>query len=158
MGHLDICNISYGKKKRRESNCQFDSQALKVGNQPDLGACRWSAIHRWKALKESYKFALDLIIIEGLNKKLWFLKVPGVQIGTVSGLLGSPGTKSHSDVGAVERHKEYYMGEGDGFLQVWAVVNLVNPELPVACPNTKGAPKSELNNLLVGLMHVQINK
>jgi len=31
-------------------------------------------------------------------------------------LLGSPGTKSHSDVGrAVGRHKEYYMGEGGGF-------------------------------------------
>jgi len=34
----------------------------------------------------------------------------------VSGLLlGSPGTKSHSDVGAVGRHREYYMGEGGGF-------------------------------------------
>jgi hypothetical protein len=35
---------------------------------------------------------------------------------TISGLLfGSPGTKSHSDVGATERHREYYMGEGGGF-------------------------------------------
>jgi len=34
----------------------------------------------------------------------------------VSGLfLGSLGTKSHSDVGVVGRHKEYYMGEGGGF-------------------------------------------
>ncbi len=34
----------------------------------------------------------------------------------VSGLfLGNPGTKSHSDVGAVGRHKEYYMGEGGDF-------------------------------------------
>jgi len=38
---------------------------------------------------------------------------------TVSGLfLGSPGTKSHSNVGAARRHKEYYMGEGGGFLRV----------------------------------------
>jgi hypothetical protein len=29
--------------------------------------------------------------------------------------LGSLGTKSHSDVGAVERHIIYYMGEGGGF-------------------------------------------
>ncbi len=30
------------------------------------------------------------------------------------------------------------MGEGGGFPQVWAVVSLVSPESPVACPNTKG--------------------
>jgi hypothetical protein len=40
----------------------------KVGNRPDLGVCRWNATHRWKALKESYKFSLDLIPIEGLSK------------------------------------------------------------------------------------------
>jgi len=35
------------------------------------------------------------------------------------------------------------------------VVSLVSPELLVACPNTKGAPKSELTNLLVDLMQVR---
>jgi hypothetical protein len=44
------------------------------------------------------------------------------------------------------------MGEGGGFPRVHAVVSLVNPELPVACPRTKGAPESELTNWLVGLM------
>ncbi len=34
MGHLDICSPSYGKKKGRESNWQFDSRPLKVKNQP----------------------------------------------------------------------------------------------------------------------------
>jgi len=34
--------------------------------------------------------------------------------------LGSPGTKSHSDVGVAERHIVYYMGEGGGFPQVRA--------------------------------------
>ncbi len=68
IGHLDICNTSYGQKKGRESNWQFDSQPLKVGNRPDLGVCRWSVTHRWKALKESYKFTLDLIPIKGLSK------------------------------------------------------------------------------------------
>jgi len=29
--------------------------------------------------------------------------------------LGSPEIKSHLDVSATERHKEYYMGEGGGF-------------------------------------------
>jgi hypothetical protein len=43
------------------------------------------------------------------------------------------------------------MGEGGGFPRVWAVVSLVSPRLLVACPNIKGAPKSELTNLwLVG--------
>jgi len=37
------------------------------------------------------------------------------------------------------------------------VVSHVSPELPVACPSTKGALKSELTNLLVGLMQVRIS-
>ncbi len=37
--------------------------------------------------------------------------------------LGSPGTKSHLDVGLVERRKENYMGEGGGFPRVRAVVS-----------------------------------
>ncbi len=41
--------------------------------------------------------------------------------------------------------------------RVRAVVSLVSPELPVACPSTKGAPESELTNLLVGLMHVLVS-
>jgi hypothetical protein len=49
-------------------------------------------------------------------------------------------------------------GEGGGFPQVRAVVSLMSPELPVACPNTKGAIESELTNLLVGLMQVQVSK
>jgi len=67
-GHLDISSTSYGKKKVWESNSQFDSWPLKVKNQLDPGACRWSATHHWKALEESYKFALDLIPIGGLSK------------------------------------------------------------------------------------------
>jgi len=46
------------------------------------------------------------------------------------------------------------MGEGGGFPRIRAVMSLVSLELPVACPNTKGAPKCELTNLLVGLMQV----
>ncbi len=72
--------------------------------------------------------------------------------------LGSPGTKSLSDVGAVERHEVYYMGEGGGFLRVLAVVSQVSPELPVACPSTKGAPKCGLTNLLVGLIQVRVSE
>jgi hypothetical protein len=78
----------------------------------------------------------------------------GVQTETVSKFLGSPGTKSHSDVGAAKRHKEYYMGEGGGFPQVRAMVSLVSLELPVACLSSKGALENDLTNLLAGLMQV----
>jgi hypothetical protein len=73
-------------------------------------------------------------------------------------LLGSPGTKSHSNVGAAERHRVYYMGEGGGLPRVQAVTSQVSPELPVACPSTKGAPECELTNLLVGFMQVRVNE
>jgi hypothetical protein len=67
-------------------------------------------------------------------------------------------TKSHSDVGATERHKIYYMGEGGGFPRVWVVVSHVSPELPVVYLSTKGALESEQTNLLVALMQVRISK
>ncbi len=107
MNHLDICSTSYGKKKGWESNWQFDSRPLKVGNQPNPGACRWSATCRWKALDKSYKFSLDLIPIGGFSKELWLCKVARVQTRIVSRLLlGSLGIKSHSDAGAMERRRE----------------------------------------------------
>ncbi len=88
MSHLDICSTSYGRKKGRESNWQFDSRPLKLRNRPNPNVCMWSAS--------------DLIPIEGLSWELWAPKVPGVQTRTVSGvLLGSLGTKSHSDVDLV---------------------------------------------------------
>jgi hypothetical protein len=49
------------------------------------------------------------------------------------------------------------MGEGGGFPQVQAVVSFVSPKLHVPSPSTKGVPESELTNLLVGLMQVQIS-
>jgi len=50
ISHLDICSPSYGQKKGRESNCQFDSRPLKVGNRPLPDVCRRSVIGNWKAL------------------------------------------------------------------------------------------------------------
>jgi hypothetical protein len=127
MSHSDICSTSYGRKKGRESNWQFDSRPLKVGNQPKPDVCKWSATHHWKALEEIYKFSLDLIPIRGLSRELWVPKVPGVQSETVSGLLlGSPETRSHSDAGVVGQCREYYMGEGGGFPRVRAVVSQVS--------------------------------
>jgi hypothetical protein len=138
MSHLNIWSTSYGRKKGQESKWQFDSRPLKVGNRPDSGACRWSATHCWKALKESYNFGLDLVPIWAWGEKLWTPKIPGVQTRTISGLhFGSPREKSHLDASAVESYKKYYMGEGGGFPRVQVVVSQVSPRLPVVCPNTK---------------------
>jgi hypothetical protein len=127
--------------ERRARSQTANSQPLKVRNRPDPSVCRWSATHRWKDLKESYKFALDLIPIQGLSWELWAPKVPGVQTGIVSGLLlGSPEIKSHSDVGVVEQRREYYMREGGGFPWVRAMVSQVNLCCPWLIPTPRVIP------------------
>jgi hypothetical protein len=40
---------------------------------------------------------------------------------------GSLGTKSHVNVAPMESYKIYYKGEGGGFPQVRAVMNIVSP-------------------------------
>ncbi len=88
-------------------------------------------IYRWKVFDESYNFVSDYTSIRGLLAKLWGSKVTGVLVGAISRLpLKSPGTKSHLDVGPVERCRVYYKGEGGGFPQVQAVVSLVCPCCP----------------------------
>ncbi len=57
----------------------------------------------------------------------------GVPTLGISGLpFGNPGIKCHLHVGLVERHRVYYKGEGGGFPQVWVMMSLVNPSLPMA--------------------------
>jgi len=76
-------------------------------------------------------------------------KVPGVQIGIISGLhFGSPGKKNHLDASAAESCKEYYMGESGGFPQVRAVVSQVSPSCPWLVPTPKRYKMS--SNQLVG--------
>jgi hypothetical protein len=114
----------------------------KVRNWLDPGVCRWSATYRWKALKESYKFSLDLVPNEAQSEKLWTPKVSKVQTGTISGLyFGSPRTKSHSGVNVVEQHREYYMGEGGGFPLVRAVMSPVSQCCPRLIPTARVFPK-----------------
>jgi len=126
IAHLDICSPSYGQKKGRESNCQFDFWPLKVGNRPLPDVASRSATWRWKALDESYNFGLELISIRVWGEELWPSKVLGLQPGTISRLqLGSPGKKSHLDVALAESCRVYYMGEGGGFPRVRAVVSQV---------------------------------
>jgi hypothetical protein len=75
IGHLDICSPSYGQKKGRESNWQFDSRPLKVRNQPAPDV-RWeSATRRWKDLDKGYNIDLDLVPIQERGEELWLFKV-----------------------------------------------------------------------------------
>jgi hypothetical protein len=48
--------------------------------------------------------------------------------------------KNHLDVAPMERRKVYYKGEGGDFPQVWVVMSLVSPRLPMVNPSTKNAP------------------
>jgi len=54
--HLGTSNTSYGQKKGRESNWQFDSQPLKVSNHPDFLACKWHVTYCWKVIDKGYNF------------------------------------------------------------------------------------------------------
>jgi hypothetical protein len=127
--HLDIWNTSYGQKKGRESNCQFDSQPKKIGNQPDLLSCRQGARYHWKTLDEGYNFASQSY---GAPKSQESRLVRFQDSHS-----GVSGEKSHLDVGPMGRCRVYYKGEGGGFPQVRAVVSLVCP----CCPWLILAPK-----------------
>jgi hypothetical protein len=112
IGHLDICSPSYGQKKGRESNWQFDSRPLKVGNRPLPDVRFGSATWRWKDLDEGYNFGLDLVAIQLRSRELWHFKVPGVPPRQFRDNFGTPFRESrefvHSDASSAERRREYY--------------------------------------------------
>jgi hypothetical protein len=116
MTHLDTWNTSYCQRKGQESNCQFDSQPLKVKNRPNFLACRWRATYHWKALDKGYNFALDLILIGGLQRKLW---APQSRGSPKFGNFKTPTWESRNKMpfgcGPRGRHRVYYKGEGGGF-------------------------------------------
>jgi hypothetical protein len=95
-------------KEGPQSNCQLDSRPLKVKNLPNFLACRWCVAYHWKAFNKGYNFALDLISIEDLHKKLWASKISRVLILGIS-------VQWHLGVGLMVKHKKYYKGEGGGF-------------------------------------------
>ncbi len=150
MNHLDICNLSYGQKKGRESNWQFDSQPLKVRNRPLPDIFSRSATWRWKALDERYNFGSNLVSIRTWGEKLWTPKVPGIQTEIISGLhFESPGKKNHLDVTSARSYREYYKGESGGFPRVQAVMTQVSPSCPWLVPTSKGCRMCS-NQLVVG--------
>jgi hypothetical protein len=90
IGHLYIYSPSYGQKKGRESNWQFDSRPLKVKNRP-LPDVRWQCeTWRWKALEESYNIGSDLAPIGLGSLEIWASKVLGLQRGQFQDSFGTP--------------------------------------------------------------------
>jgi hypothetical protein len=77
---LSTYDTSYGRKKGKESKCQFDSQPPKVRNHLELHVYRKRATYCWKPFHKGYNFSLKLTLIENLHKKLWVYKVVGVPI------------------------------------------------------------------------------
>jgi hypothetical protein len=111
IAHLHISNTSYGQKKGRESNCQYDSWLEKVGNRPDLFGCRQHATYRWKPLNENYNFASNYTS-EVCSQSYGAPKSQESRlVGFWDSNSGVPWEKSHLDVGPVERSRIYYKGE-----------------------------------------------
>jgi len=98
IGNSDICSPSYGQKKCRESNWQFDSRPLKVGNRCLLDIRSERATWRWKDLDEGYNFGSDLIEIQVCSRELWRFKVPGVPSRRFRDNFGTPFRESREFV------------------------------------------------------------
>ncbi len=81
IGNSEICSPSYGQKKGRESNWQFDSRPLKVENRPLFDVRFECATWRWKDLDKGYNFGLNLVAIQHHSRELWRFKVPRVPPG-----------------------------------------------------------------------------
>jgi hypothetical protein len=151
IGHLDMCRPSYGQKKGRESNWQFDSRPLKVRNRPLPDLRMKSEIRRWKDLNEGYNFCLDLVAIRLCSHELWVPKVPGLQTGQFRDNFGTPPWES--------REKEPFGCSLSGELQRilfggrwWLPPNpgrgeSYSPKCPWLVPTPKGVPECELTTL-----------
>jgi hypothetical protein len=133
--HLNIYSSSYGQKKGRESNWQFDSRPLKIGNRPFPDIQIESAIRRWKDLDVGYKFGSDLVAIRLRSRELWAPKVPGLHPGQFWDQFrdsnpGVPGVLGKSDIRAwVSRSvTEYTIGSKVvAYSRDRAVVSQVSP-------------------------------
>jgi hypothetical protein len=148
IAHLDICSPSYGQKKGRELNWQFDSRPLKVGNRPLLDVRIESATRRWKALDESYNFGSKLVPIQVRGRGAMAVQSPGTP---TRDSFGTPTWES--------REKEPFGCSLGGELQSilyggrwWLPLSpsrgeSSSPSCPWLIPTPKGVPECELTLL-----------
>jgi hypothetical protein len=140
---FEYLNISYGRKKSQGSKCQFNSRSLKVRNRPDLFALRacgvphivgklsTRAINFLETSPQSEVWKRNYGPPKSWKSQFWEFR---------DFQLESPRTKWHLGAGPVAMHWKYYKGEGGGFPQVRAAVNLISLCMPMACPCTKSLP------------------
>jgi hypothetical protein len=151
IGHLDICRPSYGQKKGQESNCQFDSRPLKVGNR-HLHDLRWR-VRRWKDLDEGYKFGLDLVAIRPGSREWWAPKVPGLHPGQFRDNFGTPTWESREKepFGCSPRNVAQRILYGGRWWLPPSPGRGVSygPKCPWLVPTPKGVPKCELTTWVV---------
>jgi hypothetical protein len=85
IGHLDIFSPSYGQKKGRESNWQFDSRSLKVRNRPLPDIRFESATRRWKRSQRGLQLWFRPRHDPTLQSGVMSSQSPGTPTGTISG-------------------------------------------------------------------------
>ncbi len=151
IGHLNICSPSYGQKKGRESNWQFDSRPLKVGNRPFPDVRIESATWRWKDLDEGYNFGLDLVTIRLGSRELRAPKVPGLQLGQFQDNFGIPTWESRekeqfgcslgSETQRIRYGGRWWLPPSSGCGES------SNPKCLWLVPTPKGVPECELTFL-----------
>jgi len=153
IGHLDICRPSYGQKKGRESNWQFDSRPLKVGNRPLLDLRIQSATWRWKDLDEGYNFGSDLVTIRLCSRELRAFKVPGLQPGQFRDNFETPTRESREKepFGCSPRNVAQRILYGGRW---WLPPSpgrgvFCGPKCPWLVPTPKGVPERELTTWVV---------
>jgi hypothetical protein len=151
ISHLDICSPSYGQKKGRESNWQFDSRPLKVGNWPPNRECNTSLERSRRRLQVWFRPRHDQTSQSGSYELPKSRDSTRDSFGTISGLQPgsprSPGKKWHSGVGAAESYRVYYREYGGGILPRSGPWCVSWSKVPVACPNTQGCPGMWINHM-----------
>jgi hypothetical protein len=105
--HLDICNTSYGQKKGRESNWQFYSRTLKVGNRPDYFTCRRHVTCHWKNLSTR---ATTLVQTSLRSEVCTRSYSPAKLRDSQPWWFRDSWNKNHSDAIPTGRCRVYYMG------------------------------------------------
>jgi hypothetical protein len=129
------------KRKADSQIVKFDSRPLKVVNRSNFLVCRWCAWHVVGKLSTRATTLFQTSLwLKVCTKRYGLSKVMGIPTLGISKLpFGSPRIKWQLSAGPMAKHIIYYKGEGGGFSQVRAMVNLMSLCLPVACPCSKKA-------------------
>ncbi len=111
-------------------------------------------LHYWKVVNKGYNFAFDLIAIGGLHRKLCALKVVRIPIVRISGESQDKkpfGCGPRGELQSILYGGRWWLPPSSGRGES------CESRIARGCLSTKGAPKSDLTNWVVGLMQVRIS-